>query len=131
MNLGIHKKGIIVILTILLSFCACFNAFAQDDTWFYDKPISKIVFDGLVHVNREEVTAVTNQYLGKDFTDMLYSELISKIYALELFEEIIPDGRDDMIIIIPEFAFFFGTIDRLGAISRGNRVRLAIFIEEI
>lgn len=92
MNLGIHKKGIIVILTILLSFCACFNAFAQDDTWFYDKPISKIVFDGLVHVNREEVTAVTNQYLGKDFTDMLYSELISKIYALELFEEIIPEA---------------------------------------
>lgn len=92
MNLGIHKKGIIVILTILLSICACFNAFAQDDTWFYDKPISKIVFDGLVHVNREEVTAVTNQYLGKDFTDMLYSELISKIYALELFEEIIPEA---------------------------------------
>lgn len=92
MNLGIHKKGIIVILTILLSFCACFYAFAQDDTWFYDKPISKIVFDGLVHVNREEVTAVTNQYLGKDFTDMLYSELISKIYALELFEEIIPEA---------------------------------------
>lgn len=92
MNLGIHKKGIIVILTILFSFCACFTAFAQDDTWFYDKPISKIVFDGLVHVNREEVTAVTNQYLGKDFTDMLYSELISKIYALELFEEIIPEA---------------------------------------
>ena len=43
-------------------------------------------------MNRDEVTSVTNQYLGKDFTDTLYSELISKIYALELFEDIIPEA---------------------------------------
>ncbi len=88
-----HKKSVIVFLLILLSIGTCFQVFAQDDsTWFYDKPISKITFDGLVHVNREEVTAITNQYLGKDFTDSLYSELITKIYALELFEDIIPEA---------------------------------------
>lgn len=80
-------------MSILLTFITCFELFAQDDsTWFYDKPISKITFEGLVHVNRDEVTSVTNQYLGKDFTDTLYSELISKIYALELFEDIIPEA---------------------------------------
>lgn len=80
-------------MSILLTFVTCFELFAQDDsTWFYDKPISKITFEGLVHVNRDEVTSVTNQYLGKDFTDTLYSELISKIYALELFEDIIPEA---------------------------------------
>lgn len=88
-----HKKSIVIFLSILLTFVTCFELFAQDDsTWFYDKPISKITFEGLVHVNRDEVTSVTNQYLGKDFTDTLYSELISKIYALELFEDIIPEA---------------------------------------
>lgn len=88
-----HKKSIVTFLSILLTFVTCFELFAQDDsTWFYDKPISKITFEGLVHVNRDEVTSVTNQYLGKDFTDTLYSELISKIYALELFEDIIPEA---------------------------------------
>ena len=86
-----HKKSIVVFLLILLTFAN--GIFAQDDsTWFYDKPISKITFEGLVHVNREEVTSITHQYLGKDFTDALYSELITKIYALELFEEIIPEA---------------------------------------
>ena len=88
-----RKNSIIVFWSILLTFITCFGLFAQDDSsWFYDKPISKIVFEGLVHVNREEVSSITHQYLGKDFTDSLYSELITKIYALELFEDIIPEA---------------------------------------
>lgn len=88
-----RKNSIIVFWSILLTFITCIGLFAQDDSsWFYDKPISKIVFEGLVHVNREEVSSITHQYLGKDFTDSLYSELITKIYALELFEDIIPEA---------------------------------------
>ena len=89
-----RRKSVIVFLLItLISLISITEVFAQDDsTWFYNKPIARIIFDGLVHINREDVTAVTSQFLGKDFTDALYSDLISKIYALEFFEDIIPEA---------------------------------------
>ena len=89
-----RKRSVIVFLLItLISFVSITEVFAQDDSaWFYNKPIARIIFDGLVHINREDVTAVTNQFLGKDFTDSLYADLISKIYALEFFEDIIPEA---------------------------------------
>ena len=82
-----RKRSVIVFLLItLISFVSITEVFAQDDSaWFYNKPIARIIFDGLVHINREDVTAVTNQFLGKDFTESLYADLISKIYALEFF----------------------------------------------
>jgi outer membrane protein assembly factor BamA len=88
-----RKKSVIVFLLItLISLISITEVFAQNDSnWFYNKPIARIIFDGLVHINREDVTAVTNQFLGKDFTDAVYSDLISKIYALEFFEDIIPN----------------------------------------
>ena len=57
-------------------------------------------------------------------------ELCEGIFAGD-FEVIIPDLWDDVVVIIPETAFFFGTINGFGAISRGNRVGLAVFIEEV
>ena len=94
-----RKKSVIVFLLItLISLISITEVFAQSDSnWFYNKPIARIIFDGLVHINREDVTAVTNQFLGKDFTDAVYSDLISKIYALEFFEDIIPEAlpQDD------------------------------------
>ena len=67
-----RKKSVIVFLLIsLFSLISITEVFAQDDSsWFYDKIIARIIFDGLVHINKEDVTAVTDQFLGKDFTDI-------------------------------------------------------------
>ena len=71
-----RRKSVIVFLLItLISLISITEVFAQDDsTWFYNKPIARIIFDGLVHINREDVTAVTSQFLGKDFSRKIVIE---------------------------------------------------------
>ena len=85
-----HHNKVIICLLILLS--ACSLLFAQTDTsWdYYNKPIRDIKFDGLENILVTDVTAVTNRFIGQTFTDELYADLISKIYALEYFSEVEP-----------------------------------------
>lgn len=61
--------------------------FAQDSDWYYGKPIKNIIFDGLVTISNTDVSAVTDQYIGLPFSDEVYSELLSKVYDLEFFNE--------------------------------------------
>ena len=51
-----RKKSVIVFLLItLISLISITEVFAQNDSnWFYNKPIARIIFDGLVHINRED-----------------------------------------------------------------------------
>ena len=42
-----------------------------------------------------------------------------------------PDHRDGVVVIIPEFAFFFGAIDSFGAVSGSDGVGLPVFKEEV
>lgn len=95
-----------VLLSFLLLFVCLFGAFTQDDdTWYYGKPIRDVKFEGLENVALADVTAVTNRYIGKEFSDELYAELISKIFALEFFtDDIEPialaaDEKKDAVIL--------------------------------
>ena len=49
----------------------------------------------------------------------------------EVFEIIVPNATNSKIIIVPEFAFVFGTIGGHSRIARMDRVRLAVFIEKV
>lgn len=87
------RKNRLFVFVLLVLVFATIPCFAQEsDTWYYDKPIVKIVFDGLVHVKKDDVNAVIDQFVGKNFTDEIYSEIVTKIYSLEFFtDDILPE----------------------------------------
>ncbi|MBN1523480.1 MAG: outer membrane protein assembly factor BamA [Spirochaetales bacterium] len=67
--------------------------FAQSgDTWFLGKPIIDFEFIGLQAVSEQEVRAIIQSYLGKEFTYDLYWEIQNRLYALEYFESVAADA---------------------------------------
>lgn len=70
----------------LFSFIAVLPLFAQSEDWFYGKKIKSIKFSGLHYVSRSDVSGVTKGFLGKEFSDEVYFELLSRIGALDYFE---------------------------------------------
>ena len=76
----------------LLAYLVCLillisSVFAQSD-WFYGKKIKKITFDGLKSLTSVDLESVTNQYVGKEFSDELYAEVLSDLFALDYFDNI-------------------------------------------
>ena len=49
----------------------------------------------------------------------------------ETFKIIVPDSGDGFVVIIPEFAFLFGTVSGDGGIAGVDGVGFAEFVEEI
>ncbi len=85
-----------------------FSAVAQDASeWYMNKPISKIYFTGLESVQDRELQAIISPYINAQFTDDLFWELQSRLYALDYFEEITPKavpGDDSGNTVVIEFA---------------------------
>ena len=77
-----------VVFIALFLFVAVLPLFAQSEDWFYGKKIKSIKFSGLHYVSRSDVSGVTKSFLGKEFTDEVYFELLSRIGALDYFESI-------------------------------------------
>lgn len=73
---------------LLLIFTTCF-VFAQEDAdWYYNKPIKKIVFENLKSLKEEDFSSVTSSFIGKEFTDDLYSDLFGRIYSLDYLDDL-------------------------------------------
>lgn len=105
-------------LKIAFVLCAAFLActpsfvFAQDNSstesdsdWYYGKLIKSVTFKNLKHVDAKEVDGVTSSYIGRRFTDEIFSELLDRIYAMDLFEEVNPealpgDARKNTVAIV-------------------------------
>lgn len=75
-----------ILFVALFSFIAILPVFAQSEDWFYGKKIKSIKFSGLHYVSRSDVSGVTKGFLGKEFSDDVYFELLSRIGALDYFE---------------------------------------------
>ncbi|GHU21617.1 outer membrane protein assembly factor BamA [Spirochaetia bacterium] len=76
-------------LIVILLLTVVFSSFAQSsDRWYVNRPIRNISFNGLIHVERSELQAITDFYIEKEFSDSLYAELLSKLYDLDYFENI-------------------------------------------
>lgn len=84
-------------LSIMILFTAALGLFAQtdDSDWFWDHTITKIEFEGLKTVKKSEITGVTSSFIGQAFTEELYGDILDKLYALDLFEDIEPYARHD------------------------------------
>ena len=93
----------LLVYTILLAVSGM--VFAQtSDTWYYGKKIRNIEFKGLEYVRSMELSGVTTPFIGKDFTDELYLDLLNKVYALDLFEDISPialpgDAKGSSVVV--------------------------------
>ena len=108
LNSFINAPGVIMSfrrLKIAFVLCAAFLActpsfvFAQDNSstesdsdWYYGKLIKSVTFKNLKHVDAKEVDGVTSSYIGRRFTDEIFSELLDRIYAMDLFEEVNPEA---------------------------------------
>lgn len=68
--------------------------YAQDtgDWDYYNKPIRSITFKGLSTVKASEVDGITGNFIGKTFTDELFADLVDRIYAIDLFDDISPQA---------------------------------------
>lgn len=63
-----------------------------DDNWYYGKIIKSISFKGLKNVESREVEGIVSGFYGRKFTDDVFADMIDRIYALELFDDIIPEA---------------------------------------
>jgi len=95
-------------INILLFLFFSSNVFAQqnDEEWYLGKTIVDIKFTGLDTVSSTELSGLVREYISSDFTDSLYYEIQSKLYALDYFEIIIPTaikGDDDGNTVVLEF----------------------------
>lgn len=88
-----NKNIVLFILSFFL--VANFNLFAQEsEDWYLDKTITQITFDGLETVKKSELSGLVSSYIGKKVEDSI-NELLNRLDALELFDEIIPLASHD------------------------------------
>ena len=95
------RRAFVCFVALLLSTFV----FAQtNDSWYYGKKIRNIDFKGLENVNTMELDGITAPFIGKEFTDELYLDLLNKVYALDLFEDVSPialpgDAKGSTVVI--------------------------------
>jgi outer membrane protein insertion porin family len=133
------KKRMVTSLCIVASLFLCAGVFAQEsENWYYNKNIKSITFVGLRTVSTLDVEAVTNSFVGKPFTDDVYSDLLNRVYALDFFSDITP-------VALPYDATYsavalqFTVVERPSVVSvnftgnkqvRSTEIREAISIKE-
>ncbi|MBQ8014464.1 MAG: outer membrane protein assembly factor BamA [Treponema sp.] len=62
------------------------------DTWYYGAIIKSVNFKGLKSVATKDVEGVVSSFYGKKFSDEIFADMMDRIYALDLFEEINPEA---------------------------------------
>jgi outer membrane protein insertion porin family len=82
----------VLILLILIFIARTAGAQTLEENWYIGKPIRDIVFKGLSAVSMNELSGIIGPYKGKQFTDELFWELQSRLYALDYFESITPNA---------------------------------------
>ena len=81
----------------LLFFMTIFYLSAQEDEgdWFWNQPITRIDFEGLDKVKKSELTGITSSFIDEPFTEESYNELLDRLYAMDLFEDVEPYAKHD------------------------------------
>ena len=74
--------------------------------WFWNKPIAGIQWIGVHHADKKALDALAGQYVGKTFTQDLWTELQGRVYELDWFDTIDPqafpstDAKTEVVIKI-------------------------------
>ncbi len=85
------KKCILVLLFTLLAFG--FLSAQEESAWYLGKEIKDIRFEGLSTIAQKDVDPVIRSYKGEIFTEKLWMELLTRVYDLNYFEEIVPEAK--------------------------------------
>ncbi len=75
-----------LLLTILLILVTVMTVSAQT-AWYVKKPIKEIRFEGLHNVSRTDLSGFINQFTGELYTDSLFKDMQSKLFALDYFRK--------------------------------------------
>lgn len=65
---------------------------ASDDMWYYGKLIKSVSFKGLKNVASKDVDGITSGFIGKQFSDEVFADMIDRIYALDIFDDLVPEA---------------------------------------
>jgi outer membrane protein insertion porin family len=83
--------AILLLIIIPVSFV---YSQAAEDSWYLDKPIEDIRFEGLGHVKLSDLRGITTQFLGKPLSEGQLIDLQSKLYALNFFQRFTVDAEE-------------------------------------
>lgn len=78
-----------------LFFCLIalfFTPSAVFGQWYVGKVIEDIKLNGLNNISENEVSSITSQYIGSIYSDETFWDLQGKLYALDYFEDLIPNA---------------------------------------
>jgi outer membrane protein insertion porin family len=79
--------------SIAAAFFFVLAAFGQEaEDWYWNKPLSAVQWDGVVHADRRELDAAVKKYIGKNFTPELWMDIQSSIFELDWFEKLEPSA---------------------------------------
>ncbi len=96
----------LLFLSLLMLMPLLFLNSQESEDWFVGKTITDIRFKGLEHVSKRELDGIVRPYIGKKFSESLFIELQSKLYALDFFRRIVPNalpGDEERNSVIIEF----------------------------
>ena len=97
-----RNRYVAFLVTLLIFFTSITSLSAQEDEeWYLNKTITKITFSDLQRVKQSELNGIVSAYIGKT-VDECISDMIDRLYALDLFDDISPsalhDSKDGVII---------------------------------
>ena len=123
-------------INILFLLLFTSTAFAQqnDEEWYLGKTIVDINFTGLDTVSSTELSGLVREYISSDFSDSLFYEIQSKLYALDYFELIIPSavkGDDEGNTVVLEFEVKERPVISSIEFSGNNRIRRGELLDTI
>ncbi len=84
------RKCVLMLCFALFSLSVAWAQNTQE--WYTGKPIKDITFKGLNTVSANELSNVVGKYRGKKFTDTIFWDLQSSLYALDYFDSIVPNA---------------------------------------
>ena len=92
--MNFFRKLSVLAFALMLIFSS-FSLYAEEDEdWYMDKPVTQVNFEGLKTIKRAELSGLTSSYIGKTVEECVY-DIIDRLYALELFDDIIPVASHD------------------------------------
>ncbi len=101
------KKKIIAVM--LLTLFITVGAFAEDASWYNGLKISDLQANGLQNINESAIDNILFQYRGKSYSDDLFNEIQSQLYAVEgvsYFYSEATKVTEDKNTILLSFNFF-------------------------
>ena len=74
-----------IYLILLISVLTLTSVFAADKAWYDGVKISEFQVEGIVNANKNDVSNVLFKYRNKNYSEDLFNQLQSELYALNSF----------------------------------------------